>query len=59
MFEILIISAILAYATLGIGHALSKIGSHSCSVSNSSYSPMVKIITRKFICYLIIIQQVR
>lgn len=39
MFEILIISAILAYATLGIGHALSKIGSHSCSVSNSSYSP--------------------
>lgn len=31
MFEILIISAILAYATLGIGHALSKIGCHSCS----------------------------
>ena len=39
MFEILIISAILAYATLGIGHALSKMGSHSCSVSNSTYSP--------------------
>ena len=36
MFEILIISAILAYATLGIGHALSKMGSHSCS-SSSNY----------------------
>lgn len=34
MLEILIISAILGYATLGIGHILSKMGNRSCSASS-------------------------